>query len=166
MVHVSAVVTLLAGDNTLTFANVGSGGDGQTLDNVKMEATAPVSDYTTWASLYPGFDLSNPAADADGDGLNNQQEYAFGLDPTKGSSVSPITGGLSATNGQFSYTRRATSGLAYTVEYSTDLSAWNPATLSEPESASTPDSNGVQTVTVKVSNPAVGGKLFVRVQAQ
>ncbi|MCX6872204.1 MAG: hypothetical protein NTW21_00110 [Verrucomicrobia bacterium] len=70
-------------------------------------------------------------------------------------------------NGQFSYTRRDPSltHLTYTVEYSTDLSAWHPATLSEPESVGPPDSNGVETVTVKVSNAALDGKLFVRVKA-
>ena len=64
---------------------------------------------------------------------------------------------------QFSYTRRADSGLSYTVEYSTDLTTWNPATASESPGAA--DSNGIQTVTVTVSNPALNGKLFVRVKA-
>jgi len=64
---------------------------------------------------------------------------------------------------QFSYTKRTNSGLTYTVEYSTDLSTWNPATASESPGA--PDSNGVRTVTVTVSNPALNGKLFVRVKA-
>ena len=175
LTNAGGVIPGLAGVNALKFHIMDPGPNGATSNNsiyseIAAYAVTSVPDYSTWAAnpAYAGFDLSNPAADADGDGLSNQQEYAFGLDPSKGSSVSPITAGLSAANGQFSYTRRDPSltNLTYTVEYSTDLSAWHPATLSEPESASTPDSNGVQTVTVKVSNPSVGGKLFVRVQAQ
>jgi len=64
---------------------------------------------------------------------------------------------------QFSYTKRANSGLTYTVEYSNDLSIGNPATVSE--SAGAADFNGVRTVTVTISNPALNGKLFVRVKA-
>ncbi len=123
----------------------------------------PVADYTTWLSEYTfaeGADTT-PTGDADGDGLNNQQEYAFGLDPTKGSSVNPCSPLLGT---QFSYTRRATSGLAYVVEYSTDLATWNPASVTE--SLGDSDPNGVQIVTVTVSNAPVDGKLFVRVQAQ
>ena len=128
-------------------------------------ATPPSDPFTSWITGldWTGFispDLS-PAGDPDGDGLTNQQEFAFGLDPTTGASVNPCTP-LRGT--QFSYTRRATSGLSYTVEYSTDLTNWNPATVSE--SAGAADSNGVQTVTVTVSNPALNGKLFVRVQAR
>ena len=122
-----------------------------------------VSDYTTWLGEYTfaeGADTT-PTGDPDGDGLNNQQEYAFGLDPTSGSSVNPCSPLLGT---QFSYTRRATSDLIYTVEYSTDLATWNPATATQVPGE--PDSNGVQIVTVTVSNAPVDGKLFVRVQAQ
>ena len=101
--------------------------------------------------------------DPDHDGITNQQEFAFGLDPATASSLSPLTTNLSAA-GQFSYTRLANSGLAYTVEYSTDLSSWNPATATE--SPGPPDDKGVQTVTVTVVNPAQNGKLFVRVKAR
>ena len=128
----------------------------------QASAAPPATAYETWTAnpAYTGVDLSNPAADADHDGLSNFMEFAFGLDPTKGASVNPCTP-LHGT--QFSYTRRANSGLSYTVEYSTDLSTWNPASVSE--SAGAADSNGVQTVTVTVSNPALNGKLFVRVKA-
>ena len=128
-----------------------------------VTSALPATAYETWAAnpAYAGFDLSNPAADADHDGMSNFMEFAFGLDPTMGTSANPCTP-LHGT--QFSYTRRANSGLTYTVEYSTDLTTWNPATTSE--SAGAADSNGVQTVTVTVSNPALNGKLFVRVQAR
>ncbi|MCX6880446.1 MAG: hypothetical protein NTW21_42575 [Verrucomicrobia bacterium] len=66
---------------------------------------------------------------------------------------------------QFSHTRRATSGLTYTVEFSTNLSAWNPADVTI-VSVGDPDAKGVQTVTLTVNNAAVDGKLFVRVRAE
>ena len=69
--------------------------------------SAVVSDYSAWATAYLPADVSNPAADTDGDGLNNQQEYAFGLNPTLASSANPITAQLNKTTGMFSYTRRA-----------------------------------------------------------
>ncbi len=64
---------------------------------------------------------STPTADPDGDGQNNQEEFAFGLDPTSGSSANPITQPLAG--GVFKYTRTANSGLTYKVYYSTNLSA-------------------------------------------
>ena len=134
------------------------------IDVLGQPSTAPpATAYETWTAnpAYTGVDLSNPTADADHDGLSNFHEFAFGLNPTKGASANPCTP-LHGT--QFSYTRRAASGLTYTVEYSTDLTNWNPATVSESPGAA--DSNGVQTVTVTVSNPALNGKLFVRVKAR
>jgi len=124
------------------------------------------SSYTAWASKFPTADLSNPAADYDGDGMTNFQEYAFGLDPTLSTSANPITSPLT-TAGMFAYTRRnpALTLLNYTVWTTTDLQNWTlDATASQ-----TPNSPSAetQTVTVTLTNtsPAPGGKLFVRVQA-
>ena len=66
--------------------------------------------------------------------------------------------------GTFQYTRRANSGLSYTVEVSTDLSGWNAAACTE--LVAPPDFNGVQVVTVTVTNSLPGGTLFVRVKAR
>ncbi|MCX6879399.1 MAG: autotransporter-associated beta strand repeat-containing protein, partial [Verrucomicrobia bacterium] len=44
------------------------------------------SDYNTWAGGISGFLDTDPAHDPDSDGLSNFKEYAFGLDPTKGTS--------------------------------------------------------------------------------
>ena len=123
------------------------------------------SDYSTWAAVYLPADVSNPAADNDGDGLTNQQEYAFGLNPTLGTSVSPITAQLDAVTGNFQYTRRATpaaAGLTYTVLTSTNLVAW--AAGGATETGFTTAGN-IQTVTVHVTAPMVDGKMFVRVEA-
>ena len=56
-------------------------------------------DYEAWASAYLPEDVSDPVGDNDGDGLTNQQEYAFGLNPTLGSSANPITMLLDKTTG-------------------------------------------------------------------
>jgi autotransporter-associated beta strand protein len=122
-------------------------------------------DYTTWAGGFPGFIDTAPGSDPDGDGLTNQQEYAFGLDPTSGSSVSPITQMLSQTGGTFKYTRRlpGLTGLTYTYESSTTLSGWD---LFVPVSEATNSGTPVEEITVTVP-PALltDPKVFVRVKA-
>jgi hypothetical protein len=127
-----------------------------------------VADYDSWAlSFGSGFTDTQPGSDPDGDGMTNQQEYAFGLNPTTGSSVNPITAQPNKANGTFSYTRRATpasTGLGYTVLTSTDLVTWTPdAAVGETIAIS----GAVETVTFSLS-PALleAPKLFVRVQAQ
>lgn len=98
------------------------------------------------------------------DGMSNQQEFTFGLNPTFGSSVNPITTPLAGLTGKFTYTRLAASGLTYTVHTSTDLLAW-PAAAATQFVTGTVD--GVETVEVTLTDPPpAGGKLFVRVQAQ
>ena len=124
------------------------------------------NDYDIWLAGFPT--LSAPAdqlptADPDGDGLKNQQEFAFGLRPDSGASVNPITSPLNKTTGVFSYTRRATSGLVYTVSTSTDLVNWSVDNSTTQTVITVGD---VQTVTFTVSNAPVDGKLFVRVMAQ
>jgi hypothetical protein len=104
-----------------------------------------------------------PAGDVDRDGMSNQQEFAFGLNPTLASSVNPITAPLAASTGKFTYTRFATSGLTYSVLTSTDLVAWNPAAATQ---SVTGTIDQVETVEVTLTDPPpAGGKLFVRVQA-
>ncbi len=124
------------------------------------------SPYSIWAAAkYPAADLSDPSADLDHDGMSNFQEFAFGLDPTKGSSVNPISVPFGKFSGTFSYTRNAASGLTYTVLTSTDLVTWSSAPASQVPG--TPDANGVETVAVALTSylPPAGGKLFVRVSA-
>ena len=127
---------------------------------------APLSPYGTWANGTFAIAFTNTAAtsDPDGDGQTNQQEFAFGLDPTTGSSANPITQQLNKTTGVFKYTRTANSGLTYKVYYSTNLSAWtlDASAIQSPATALA----GVETVTVTlVAAAPSNGKLFVRVEA-
>ena len=102
--------------------------------------------------------------------MSNQQEYAFGHDPTNGSSANPVTVPLDATAGTFSYTRRNPNltALNYTVLISKDLQNLG---ANGPGGSQTPDSGsaGIQTVAVQVDAThlaPLNGKLFVRVQAE
>ena len=126
-------------------------------------------DYATWLGGYtfaPGADTT-ATGDPDGDGLRNRQEYAFGLDPTSGSSVSPITAPLDKGTGLFTYTRRKPSltKLTYKIWTSTDLSAWTEDTAA----IQTPTDNGdSQSVVVALTGtkPLTIPQLFVRVTAE
>lgn len=139
----------------------------------------PGGDYNSWTTSFGlqnpwlGIDLAlngDPAADPDGDGMNNQQEYAFGLTPTSGSSVNPIIVRFDKDAGTFSYTRRATpltTGLAYIVKTSTDLLSWTPDNIATSNQSVTGTVDGVQTVQVTLSGlPLADEKLFVRIEAQ
>ena len=137
----------------------------------KSDLTSGVSTETDpfelWISGWNWAGFTSPdlsaTGDPDGDGMTNQQEFAFGLDPRSGASVNPIASGLSGN--QFSYTKRIGTGLSYTVHYSTDLLTWN---ADQSAVQTTTGTHGdVDTVAVTLSSAAVpsGGKLFVRVQA-
>jgi hypothetical protein len=137
--------------------------------NIQVTTTGNgFTDYETWATSF-GLDPATtglPTFDADNDGLVNQQEYAFGLIPTSGSSVSPITAPLNKASGLFSYTRRLTSltDLSYSYESSTGLTTWAPFT---PDGTSSNGGSPVETITVDVPNALLTNPgLFIRVLAK
>lgn len=124
-------------------------------------------DYSQWASEFNDFTDTDPASDPDGDGMSNFQEYAFGLNPTSGASVSPILSPLNDA-GLFTYTRRdpALSNLTYTVQTSTSLleASWlNDLTAVQKVIAT---QGTIQTVRVTLTGaPLTAGRLFARVLA-
>ena len=129
--------------------------------------TGRPSDYAAWDSNYPGVDMSNPNADLDGDGMTNDEERIWGLNPTASASSNPVTATTTLkTNGNLTYTRRTNtlSGLSFTVWTSPDLVTWTQDTGATQTVASTVAN--VQTITVKISAALYAqSKRFVRVQA-
>ena len=133
-----------------------------------MDFTATsASPYDAWKNgtfAHP-FTDTDPTHDPDGDGLTNQQEFAFGLDPTTGTSCTPISQQLDKATGTFKYTRTKDSGLTYIYQSSTTLSdPWDDFT---PDSAVSNNATPVEEITVTVpSSLRANSKLFLRVKAQ
>jgi autotransporter-associated beta strand protein len=129
-----------------------------------LQVGGSTSDYDDWAGP-SGFNLTQgPTGDDDGDGVTNFEEYAFGLNPTSGSSVSSVTA-PNKTAGTFTYTRRKPSltGLTYTYKSSTTLAGWSAFTqVSESSNSGDP----VETITVTIPAALLTEpKLFLRVEA-
>ena len=125
------------------------------------------ADYETWAAGFLPDDVSNPTGDFDGDGLTNDDERAFGLDPTDSSSVNPFSTPLDPVAGTFSYTRRdaGLSGLTYTIWTSSDLQVWTQDLGATAGQSPGPVVGGIQSVDVVLTAAPIDGKLFVRVRA-
>jgi alpha-galactosidase len=133
---------------------------------ISLLSAGTSSDYATWAAQWPGASLSDPNADLDGDGLSNDYERIWGLNPTNAASRNPFTSTTGLAAGTFRYTRRAValSGLSYTVWTSTNLTTWTQDTGAV-QTPGTPVAE-VETVTVNLSPALLGGqRLFVRVRA-
>lgn len=140
--------------------NSGAGGSGVVI----VAYQTPATPYDMWAGS-TGFNLSGGQnGDDDGDGLSNFHEFAFGLNPTRGTSNNPITGQLDKITKKFRYTRLANSGLNYTVETSTALQSWAIPDNAPQTVVATVD--GIQTVEVELISPTPGDHVFVRVKAQ
>lgn len=127
------------------------------------------NDYDAWGAPY-GLTAGSEGGDLDGDGLANQQEYAFGLIPNSGASVNPITSQLNKTTGKFSYTRRATpatTGLTYTVWTSVDLVTWTEDSGATASQTVTGTAGEVETVEATITGalPLAQSKLFIQVRA-
>ncbi|MCX6879634.1 MAG: InlB B-repeat-containing protein [Verrucomicrobia bacterium] len=152
------------GGGTYDAGTSGAGGSGVVIVAYQIGGQPP---YQAWAArtFANAFTDTDPAHDPDGDGLTNQQEFAFGLDPTTGASVNPITAPLDKPSHKFRYTRFKDSGLTYTVWVSTDLQDWGTAPAAASEAVVT-TVNDIETVEVTLTSPPDSAKLFVRVRAQ
>nr|MCU0797254.1 autotransporter-associated beta strand repeat-containing protein [Akkermansiaceae bacterium] len=127
------------------------------------------NDYDDWGAPY-GLAQGSETGDLDGDGLSNQDEYAFGLIPNSGASVNPIVVPLDPSTGTFRYTRRATpanTGLTYTVWTSDDLTNWTEDTTASGSQNVIGTASDVETVEVTLSGtlPLTQPRLFIQVRA-
>lgn len=134
------------------------------VDNMAISGQV-TNDYITWAQ---GHSLNGqPTDDDDLDGLSNDFERLFGLDPTDPNSRNPISVAMDPATGQFSYTRRTQSltGKTYKVWYSTNLNNWFEDTSAQ-QSAGVP-TNGVETVAVTLhSSLLLEDRLFITVSTE
>jgi hypothetical protein len=124
------------------------------------------ADYDTWASSYLPIDIGPAAADFDGDGLKNEAEYIFGLDPTASSSANPISVPFDKTTSSFTYTRRsrALTKLYFNVITSSNLTNW-ARDQTAVQSVAAPV-NGIETVTVTVTASLLtAANRFFRIEA-
>ena len=123
------------------------------------------ADFLVWAQSFGV--LGAPEDDDDGDGLTNQVEYAFALNPVSGSSVSPITILPDPITGLFTFNRRSTAltGLGYSYSFSTDLEEFLPFAPESEDVVAAGDTE--ETVTIGIP-PAVlaNERLFVQVIAE
>lgn len=102
---------------------------------------APPAPYPAWQQQHFGGTAGARTAsgeDFDGDGVANLLEFAFGTDPTlvcagplchQGGVITPGLPHMEGTSAVFVRRKdRAAAGIAYTVEFSPDLSTWTAAT--------------------------------------
>jgi len=139
------------------------------MDNMRLAAEGiALTPYQLWAASFSGFTDTDPTHDPDGDGMTNQQEFAFGLDPTKGSSSNPITAQLDKASGAFRYTRlkQTTSGLSFKVYTSPDLIRWTEDGAATQRITATDYDVETVEVTLSAGKPLTESKLFVRVAAE
>jgi hypothetical protein len=155
----------VAGGDGFEFQARDQGGNAAHIDAVVIDVGSGSGDYFIWADGFTGIDLGDPDADFDRDGLSNDTERLFGLDPTDPASANPISIPLDAAAGTLSFTRRddALTGKFARVETSTDLVMWTEdsgAMLA----AGDPDAGGIESVSVTLSPGLLSAPtLFVRI---
>jgi len=135
--------------------------------SLKLQKDSASSGFDSWLSNYPSLtgDSAARTADPDGDGMNNQDEYAFGTDPTSAGSRS-LTSVDTGTSGQVTLKWLQRDGVTYVVKSSTDLSAGFTATESG-ASASSPQPGGLASglTQYEITVNTTGARKFIRVQA-
>lgn len=161
---------VLGPGETATFSwSIESGGNVR-WDNIAISGTISDSDYYNWGTAQNwtfGAPGTGVGEDFDHDGLSNDMERMFGLDPTDASSANPYTTPFNAATGTFSYKRRSRSitGLNFPVWFSTDLQEWY-RDIYATETPGTPLGDveivGVQINPVLLSQP----RLFVQLRPE
>jgi hypothetical protein len=149
--------------NAETFVLVG---DALGRGMIELLQTGPAFDYSAWATNFPGINLADPNGDSDGDGLSNDAERLFGLNPASSASSQPVSFSASLGAGAFTYTRRRLSltGYNYTVWTSTNMVTWTQDIGAAQSPGVT--AGDVETVMVTLSPSLLTSpNLFVRMRA-
>lgn len=154
-----------AGETSVQLTATNAGGTGSAF-SLGFSIASAASPYDTWAAGYAlqgNAALSN--ADPDGDGLSNQQEYAFGMNPT---ASSPGLVSSASVSGQLVVTFLTRENLSYAVQSTSNLEttafADNANILIETgPTEPTPPAGYIRK---KFSVTTSGGKNFFRVVAQ
>jgi hypothetical protein len=123
--------------------------------------------YQSWQSLeFSGEQaLTGPADDPDGDGVTNLEEYFFGNDPeTPDAGRLPVFH-LAGGQAELVFTRsKLTTDMAYSLEKSTSLVAFQPAVpgVDYQILSTTPVGTDAETITLRLLDPP--GGLFLRLR--
>jgi alpha-galactosidase len=164
---------VLAPGETATFTfvtTVGETNQRLRMDNIAMSGAFSPSDYYFWV-LEQGWTYGALGTggndDYDKDGLTNDMERMFALDPNSASSSNPYVTPFDPATGTLSYSRRTQSmtGLNYPVWFSTDLEGWFRDIYAN-ETPGTPANDveivGVQINPVLLSEP----RLFIQLRPE
>jgi hypothetical protein len=109
--------TWTCGSNGVTYQFVQSTGI------LSVAGSAPVSAYNSWLTNFPGLGVNtNGTADPDGDGFDNNMEFAFDGNPTVGTAAL-LTATRSGSNAVFNFVASTnTNAVSYAVQSTTNLS--------------------------------------------
>ncbi len=127
-------------------------------------------DYEVWAmemGLNPSAPHGARAADFDGDGVSNEAEWLFGLDPKSGASLNPISA-VDRETGTLTYTRRkvALTGASYGVEWSVDLTPGGWTRVTPAETVVPIEGTDLESVTVVLGAMPGQTRAFLRIAAE
>jgi hypothetical protein len=135
----------------------------------------PYATYDEWRGARFGNVTSlegEPAANPDGDGIDNFGEWAFGANPALAddSRATPVLLQVNPSAGEFRFSHRrlrmhATAGLHYEYRKSANLVDWSPASVTEESSVPDADS-AYEIVTLSIAPEALAGssKLFLQLR--
>jgi hypothetical protein len=146
------------------------------MDNFAVRKLPLSTALTVERAIAAGLDgaQTGPAANPDGDRLDNFGEWAFGSDPFRSDDVVSATTLVlvepSTTTFRFAHRRRtapAAYGLSYSYRISGDLSHWDTVTPVEESATPLPSSPGYEAVTLRLPAASVNGRsrLFLQIAA-
>jgi len=135
---------------------------------LSVRSLGGVTPYNAWVNSWPGFIQTTPTDDPDGDGYNNNIEFAFGGNPTIGTGA-VLTAVLVGSDVVFSYVAMITppDAVIYEVQTTTDLSAssWSKSDVIPTRSANQEGINQPSSYERKEFRTPATAKGFYRVQA-